>query len=56
MNIEINKEHLKAISAMRRNYYRSLPTKKIIEYLIEDYLMREHGRLGYLRYGIYCEK
>ena len=42
--LKINKEHKKALLAIRRNMGRR-SNVSVIEEMIEDYLLREHGRL-----------
>lgn len=47
MKIEISKAHRQALSAIKQE--RSLSNNsKVIQEMIEDYLFRENGRLGYI--------
>ena len=47
MNLIISEEHEKALKAINDDYFRRHNLEEIVSNLIEEYIFRENGRIGY---------
>jgi hypothetical protein len=54
--IAIDEEYRRALNVIRDNAYQYRSDEEIFEMFIEEYLLRERGRLGKIRNGIYIER
>ena len=56
--MNIDEEHKKALDViiMHDNFLYRISYEEVFEFMIEDYLTREGGRLGYFENGIYKER
>lgn len=52
----IGDAHRKALDVIRQDAYEYKPDEEIFEMMIEEYLLRENGRLGIIKDYIYIEK
>jgi len=49
----LDSEYRKALNVIRDDAYRYHSDEEVFEAMIEEYLLREDGRLGTMKYGVY---